>query len=804
MSTTKRYHNISLTEKTISMRDKIKVYQDEFMTFSWDGYDAFDSFGAFIINENKGSLKFYNGPSFSNEYTKPQFDNAGGKIVGVNFNKQTISFTIGVYWISIDHYRLLINWLHPLKTSYLIFGYNRKYRYNVKLSKIGDSTRWVLGYETINKEKVPMYYTELSLTFEIQGEPCAKGVNSYEFGSVLIPDWKSDTYYWDYNEWTIDKYDNDSNVQYREFPVYTGQVFTFNSTSPKPRYIVTNSGGATGSWDEDSTVAKSRLTIPTNTTSSILRIQKINNASFNWSCMNSGDVKIDLTGVQNTGSKVLKNVDGKPTWVLENTNRKYFFFLVNITNSDYLYVNKSNDDPNYIRFIVCKATKNQPIEDTLAEIAAGNDDAVDITHAKNSKAFWDSSPSVNHTVLLDKGYCLLLQVPSKYVTANGKLKEDFAIISCGSTMGIKNWLFNAQGHIKHYNHSNVLVSAPAGTTKSYYYDYPVYSGESYLIKGTTKDNFPCYLLLDSNKNLIEQDVLLKSENTILSPIEDENGKQDTRQIKIFQDGFLRIQFSNWAGIEELKRADCEYSWTMKEQTSNVKVLKTDLINKFDFIPSDIATPFELTIPLNICQDDNVEQAEYNVQLIIKREGESSIEEQIPLFQVQLCNLTHSGVYDYKTLTRTMAESLGVNIPNEMSNWEDNETLQSFINKQTHTLKEVSNIIKPQILFNTMYLTYNSQNGLLYLKYNDSSEQILTLLSLSDNGQRIVKSCQSYKTKLPGDFDYPGFYDKTITLELRITKINVGGDGLTPSIPAQFYEKLLEQTSIIAFPRTNLI
>ena len=106
---------------------------------------------------------------------------------------------------------------------------------------------------------------------------------------------------------------------------------------------------------------------------------------------------------------------------------------------------------------------------------------------------------------------------------------------------------------------------------------------------------------------------------------------------------------------------------MKEQTSNVKVLKTDLINKFDFIPSDIATPFELTIPLNICQDDNVEQAEYNVQLIIKREGESSIEEQIPLFQVQLCNLTHSGVYDYKTLTRTMAESLGVNIPNEMSN-----------------------------------------------------------------------------------------------------------------------------------------
>ena len=804
MSTIKRYHNISLTEKTISMRDKIKVYQDEFMTFSWDGYDAFDSFGAFIINENKGSLKFYNGPSFSNEYTKPQFDNAGGKIVGVNFNKQTISFNIGVYWISIDHYRLLINWLHPLKTSYLIFGYNRKYRYNVKLSKIGDSTRWVLGYETINKERVPMYYTELSLTFEIQGEPCAKGVNSYEFGSILIPDWKRDTYYWDYNGSGISKYDNDSKVQYREFPVYGGQVFTFNSASSKPRYIVTNNGGATGIWDENSTMTKSSLKIPTSAANSTLRIQKVNNANFSWSCMNSSSVSLNLTGIRNTGNRVLKKVDNKPTWVLDFMGRNYFFFLFEVPISDNLYVQKSKDDPNDIRFIICKAKKDQPIEDTLAELAAGADEVVDITRAQQTLNMWDSAPQTDRTVILDRSYCLLLQVPSKYVTADGKLKEDFAIRSCGGTMGIKNWLFNAQGEIKHYNHSNVLVGAPEGTTKSYYYDYPVYSGESYLIKGTTKDNFPCYLLLDSNKNLIEQDILLKSENTTLSPIEDENGKQDIRQVKIFQDGFLRIQFSNWAGIEELKRADCEYSWTMKEQTSNVKILKTDLINKFDFIPSDMATPFELTIPLNICQDDNVEHAEYNVQLIIKRERESLIEEQIPLFQVQLCNLTHSGVYDYKTLTRTMAESLGVNIPNDMSGWTENETLQSFINKQTHTLKEVSNIIKPQILFNTMYLTYNSQNGLLYLKYNDSSEQILTLLSLSDNGQRIVKSCQSYKTKLPGDFDYPGFYDNTITLELRITKINVGGDGLTPSIPAQFYEKLFEQTSIIAFPRTNLI
>ena len=173
------YHNIDsiISEKTKQKRQQIKSLQDEFMTFSWGGYDAFENFGAFIINDKNGSLKFYNGPGFSNEYSKPQFDNSGGDLQGVNFNKQTISFTIGVYWINIKQYRLMLNWLNPLEVNYLIFGFNPDYRYNVKLSKLGDSTKWVVGKE--NGE--PMYYTEIPLTFEVQGAPCAKGVNSYEF-----------------------------------------------------------------------------------------------------------------------------------------------------------------------------------------------------------------------------------------------------------------------------------------------------------------------------------------------------------------------------------------------------------------------------------------------------------------------------------------------------------------------------------------------------------------------------------------------------------------------------------------------
>ena len=173
------YHNIDriISEKTKQKRQQIKSLQDEFMTFSWGGYDAFENFGAFIINDKNGSLKFYNGPGFSNEYSKPQFDNSGGDLQGVNFNKQTISFTIGVYWINIEQYRLMLNWLNPLEVDYLIFGFNPDYRYNVKLSKLGDSTKWIVGKE----DGEPMYYTEIPLTFEVQGTPCAKGVNSYEF-----------------------------------------------------------------------------------------------------------------------------------------------------------------------------------------------------------------------------------------------------------------------------------------------------------------------------------------------------------------------------------------------------------------------------------------------------------------------------------------------------------------------------------------------------------------------------------------------------------------------------------------------
>ena len=176
----KSWNNIVLSPTTVAQRNQLKSGMDDFTSFTWRGVNAFDVFGAFIIN-NKNTLKFYNGPSFSNEYTKPQFESAAGQLVGVSFNVQKIDFTIGVYWISEDDYRKLIDWLDPYEISDLTFGFEPNYYYLVKLASIGDAVRHIVGIEGSGNEKQYMYYTELKLTFEIQGEPCAYRDISYEF-----------------------------------------------------------------------------------------------------------------------------------------------------------------------------------------------------------------------------------------------------------------------------------------------------------------------------------------------------------------------------------------------------------------------------------------------------------------------------------------------------------------------------------------------------------------------------------------------------------------------------------------------
>ena len=51
-------------------------------------------------------------------------------------------------------------------------------RYIAKLSKIDDSTRYILGKDSDGEYR---YYTEIKLSFEIQGDACLNYINNYNF-----------------------------------------------------------------------------------------------------------------------------------------------------------------------------------------------------------------------------------------------------------------------------------------------------------------------------------------------------------------------------------------------------------------------------------------------------------------------------------------------------------------------------------------------------------------------------------------------------------------------------------------------
>lgn len=182
----------NLTSETESKRAALGARLDQYCRFYWRNVDAFEKFGAFIINQN--DLKFYNGSTYTNNYTKPQFESAAGTLTGVTFSTAKITFSIGVYWFSEEEYRKLIYWLHPYEISDLAFDYDPLHIYLVKLASIGDSnTRSIVGYETTKDGKAePRYYTELKLTFDIQGESCAYNREHYVFSrDELIQDGQS-------------------------------------------------------------------------------------------------------------------------------------------------------------------------------------------------------------------------------------------------------------------------------------------------------------------------------------------------------------------------------------------------------------------------------------------------------------------------------------------------------------------------------------------------------------------------------------------------------------------------------------
>jgi hypothetical protein len=167
------YTNINTSVSAKLLRAKAAM--DKYCFFKWNNVDAWEEYHAFIVTSKRGDLKFSTGPSFSNTYSSPQFG-TNNNLLGVKYSTASVSFKVGFYYITNEDWRKILEAFHPLEIAWLEFGYDEEWRYQCKVNKIAEPSRYIL--DTINNEDY--YYTETTITFDLVGEPVAY-TKPYEF-----------------------------------------------------------------------------------------------------------------------------------------------------------------------------------------------------------------------------------------------------------------------------------------------------------------------------------------------------------------------------------------------------------------------------------------------------------------------------------------------------------------------------------------------------------------------------------------------------------------------------------------------
>lgn len=175
------YTNLPAASKRVAtMLAQARSRMDKYCFFKWNNLEAWDNFHAFIIADKAGDLKFHTGPSFSNSYSSPQFG-TNNNLLGVKFSTASVSFKVGFYYITEENWRQILQVFNPYEVAWLEFGYDTKWRYQCKVNKIAEASRYIL--EEIGGEDY--YYAETTLTFDLVGEPVAY-TQPYEFTESII------------------------------------------------------------------------------------------------------------------------------------------------------------------------------------------------------------------------------------------------------------------------------------------------------------------------------------------------------------------------------------------------------------------------------------------------------------------------------------------------------------------------------------------------------------------------------------------------------------------------------------------
>ena len=89
---------------------------------------------------------------------------------------------------------------------------------------------------------------------------------------------------------------------------------------------------------------------------------------------------------------------------------------------------------------------------------------------------------------------------------------------------------------------------------------------------------------------------------------------------------------------------------------------------------------------------------------------------------------------------------------------------------------------------TFYLKYNSETGVLYIRYgNSNAEKILSLITTADTGERIIQQWSTKKFVIPGRFEDPYFNMEGLKFIGKAENL-----------------KEYKCNSFMCFPRTNII
>ncbi|GEM_PF-6875064 len=105
-------------------------------TSPFDGYRLNADFGGFVVNEGL-DLTFFN-PSFSHDFTTPQFGNQS-YFIGTTREAREFSFPIAFEDITLTEYRDVLRWLDGNGEGVLSFDYNANYGYDVKVNSITEA-----------------------------------------------------------------------------------------------------------------------------------------------------------------------------------------------------------------------------------------------------------------------------------------------------------------------------------------------------------------------------------------------------------------------------------------------------------------------------------------------------------------------------------------------------------------------------------------------------------------------------------------------------------------------------------------